>query len=190
MEMLYLLSYNDFLGIKMGMSTQPARSPNRVAGGFSPPGPHTTPQAGLPQGHFRWGAHRAVHQGGIRGIGDRPRLSVILLLLFFLSRPAFLHWFGQDPDRLNGDLTSQLFRPAHCNRSLTSDTRKGVQQYRHGPDSVRCTADMPVDTPPVGGAAGKAANLMGCKSPAASYPIRAASISDAREGNNSCSART
>jgi hypothetical protein len=40
------------------------------------------------------------------------------------------------------------------------------------------------------GAADKAASLMGWKSPAVSCPNRTASISDAREGNDSCPART
>lgn len=40
------------------------------------------------------------------------------------------------------------------------------------------------------GAADKAASFMGCKSPAVSCPIRTASIFDACEGNNACSART
>ena len=38
-------------------------------------------------------------------------------------------------------------------------------------------------------AADKVANLMGCKSPAVSYPIQTASISDVREGNDTHGAR-
>jgi len=38
-------------------------------------------------------------------------------------------------------------------------------------------------------AADKVANLMGCKSPAVSYPNQTASISDVREGNDTHGAR-
>jgi hypothetical protein len=41
----------------------------------------------------------------------------------------------------------------------------------------------------VRGAADKAANLMGCKSPSVNYPIQTVSISGIREGNLSCPAR-
>lgn len=82
---------------------------------------------------------------------------------------------------------TQIDVKATMKKKLNKDFRKYVILGACNPPYAFRSLQADLD---VGGAAGKAANLMGCKSPAVSYPIRAASISDAREGNNSCFART
>jgi hypothetical protein len=87
------------------------------------------------------------------------------------NRSAFQHW-------------SMVASVTDSNRRVRTRTHGGVAGVRGQPRPL-CRSN-----PHITGAADKAVNLVGCKSPHHQLPGRVVSISDACGGNEACSART